>query len=52
MPLFAKTITLACLAFVIPLSIATYSNWHAVRPYLIGDPATAQGHLLYFTRPG
>jgi hypothetical protein len=52
LPPFAKTIMIACFAFTIPLSIAVYSNWAAVRPYVIGDPDTAEGHLLYFTRPG
>jgi hypothetical protein len=52
MPSFARTLVIAFFAFTIPLSIATYANWPAVRPYLVGDAATAEGHLLYFARRG
>ncbi len=52
MSAFARTIIIACFAFSLPLAFATYSNWEAVRPYLIGDAATAEGQLLYFARRG
>ena len=48
----ARTIAISLLAFAVPLSVASYLNWPALRPYVIGDPATAEGHLLYFARRG
>ena len=46
-----RTIVISVLAFALPLTYSAYSNWDAVRPYVVGE-ATAEGRLLYFSRQG
>jgi hypothetical protein len=47
-----KNLILASFAFAVPICYATYSNWQDVRPYVVGDPETAEGRLLYFAGRG
>ena len=49
---FAKTGGIALLAFTLPIGSVAVINWADVRPYLVGDPKTATGELLFFTAPG
>lgn len=47
-----KTVALASLAFALPVTTMAIMNWDGLRPYLVGDPNTATGELLFFTAPG
>ena len=47
-----KTMVFALLAFTLPVAAVAFTNWDDFRPYLIGDPYTATGELLFFTAPG
>ena len=37
--------------FLLPVAITAALNWNDVRPYLLADPHTAEGHALYFYAP-
>ena len=41
----------ATVLFLLPVTIAAALNWNNVRPYLIADPQTTEGHVLYFFAP-
>ena len=45
-----KTLAVALLAFLLPLSVVAYMNRSELKPYIIGDATTAKGELLYFAR--
>ncbi|MCA9263120.1 MAG: hypothetical protein KDA60_04705 [Planctomycetales bacterium] len=47
-----RTMIFAILAFTIPMGTILVTRWNDIRPYLIADPALAEGHLLYFTAKG
>ena len=47
-----KTGGIAMLAFALPITAVAAMNWGDLRPYLVGDPMTATGELLFFTAPG
>ena len=47
-----RTLGFIALAFIFPVSVATFMNWQEVRPYVIGDPQIAQGEMLCFATRG
>ncbi len=47
-----KTLAIALLAFALPITTVAVTQWDDLRPYLVGDPHTATGKLLFFTAPG
>jgi hypothetical protein len=50
----AKTMTVACVAFLLPVGIAMSLNWDAIQSQLIAPPITAEtaeGRVLCFTAP-
>ena len=47
-----KLIGIAALTFLVPVGIATFSNWSNIEPFVIGSPDTSRGTLLYFSRKG
>ena len=47
-----KLIGIAALTFLVPVGIATFSNWSNIEPFVIGGPDTSRGTLLYFSRKG
>ena len=52
MSMVGKTMAIALLAFALPVTTVAIMNWDGLRPYLVGDPYTATGELLFFTAPG
>ncbi len=47
----AKLTIVATVLFLLPVAITTALNWNDVRPYLLADPHTVEGHALYFYGP-
>ncbi len=41
----------AVASFGIPVLIAVMLNWEQIRPYVIVDPGSARGHVLYLYAP-
>ena len=47
-----RNILIAIFVFISPLAVVVGANWSEFEPFVIGDPATAEGELLYFSRRG
>jgi hypothetical protein len=47
-----KTIMVAFLALMVPPLVAIGMHWDKIVEWGHVDPATAEGHVVYFTAPG
>ena len=47
----ARLLLVATILFMLPVVVTAAMNWNEVRPYLIADPHTTEGHVLYFYGP-
>lgn len=45
------TVFASAACFALPVLAVAVLNWEQVKPYVIVDPATAQGHVLYIYAP-
>lgn len=44
-----RSMVLALAVFTMPMSYVVYSNWTAFEPFVVGDPKTSDGYVLFFT---
>ena len=42
----------AIICFCFPVIIASVMNWKQIQPYVVVDPTTAEGQVVYLYAPG
>jgi hypothetical protein len=42
---------IAVAGFTVPVLVAAVLNWEQIQPYVVVDPQTAEGHVLYLYAP-